>query len=273
MLKIESAKIKQLGNLVKILVAMAVITLFVSLLKNFFTERWIKSKEFLGCIPAKINDAVPAVYYQSALHPIISDSLLKNFIKQFMIKTRYYEHFDFYSLVENDELGKYDTAKLSNRMKDAIYMAKGTELIQRKEEWSYSNRKYRKLKTEDMNIIFLMDEIITFPVPNSNFILAIVRGQYEGIYSKDSKETKKVPPEFLGYREIRLLIGQDTPELDDDNEKFRNKFGLYVYKSSERKLSDIEKSTLEERSRDYVLNHIEFRLPGSERKEKEEDEE
>lgn len=235
-------------GLVYVLVILVIIAILQAILANFINQKWLKERDSVSCIP-QTETHYPGYYLQSAAHPINNEAKLQNFMEQYIILTRNEIITDFYKVSKNP---KYEKARLSSAKFKAINMSKGLERKLNSVRYARSNETYNYLEQEGLNIVFLVDEIITAPVPAGMNIPITVRGQYDAIYDKSDKDKKNLPPKFLGYREIKYLVELSFP-LTDINESFENKPGFYVVWSEERTLSPGEKNKLEKRSRTIYL--------------------
>lgn len=252
-----------------------VIVFLMSILKNTINEKWARERDNVACIPADTEITYPGVYLQSAAHPVNVEARVQSFIEEYVHLTRDDQIVDYHKLATDK---RYDKARLSDTKWKSIFMSKEIERDLNMLRYIESYDRYQELNRDRKSIIFLIDEILTFPVPLTNSTVVIVRGQYEGIYDQGDNKGKTLPPDFLGYREIRYIVQQSFPrvKIDRETEKkeiiaelnkkrgkdqkvniknigFENKFGLYVVWSEEKVLNAGEKLKLEERSRDHLV--------------------
>ena len=96
--------------------------------------------------------------------------------------------------------------------------------------------------------------ILLMPVPMSLNTAVIVRGQYESIYDSAEAKNKSLPPEFLGYKEIRYIVETSFPESNVKND-WENKDGFYVIWSSERDVPLGEATLLQRKSREKLIRN------------------
>lgn len=248
----DTKEIQEMSNRITLLILAVVIALASSVLKNFINEKWARERDELACVP-DVENHYPGVYIQSAAHPINHDAKMQSFIEEYVHLTRNEQIIDFHKLVnEKDGSKRYDKARLSDAKWKAIFMSKGAERGLNKKKYSESSDMYSYLDRDKKSIIFLIDEIITLPVPMSMHTAVIVRGQFESIYDSAEQDKQNLPPEFLGYREIKYIVETSFPRADD-KENWENKPGFYVIWSSERILNPGEKLLLSKKSREMSI--------------------
>lgn len=253
----ETKSIHELTDRVYILIVLTAIVFVLSVVKNLVNEKWASEKSQVACIP-DIETNYPNVYIQSAAHPINNDAKLQSFIEKYVHFTRDKQVIDFHKLVKekSGEIGRYDKARLSDSLWKAIFMAKGPEKILREKSFAESSDFFRYLDQEKMGIVFLVDEIIVMPAHAGQITPVIVRGQYEQIFDTADASKKALPPEFLGYKEIRYFVETSFPMVDKNNE-WENKNGFYVVWSDERTLPGSEMFSLQQKSRELLLHNRE----------------
>lgn len=250
----ETNSIKVLTDRVYALIVLTAIVFGLSVIKNFVNEKWARERSQVACIP-DIETNYPGVYIQSAAHPINNDAKLQSFIEQYVHLTRNKQVIDFHKLVKEKagEIGRYDKARLSDSLWKAVFMSKGPEKIVRQKLFSESSDFFRYLDREKMGIVFLIDEIIIMPVPAGQTTSVIVRGQYEQIFDTAEADKKALPPEFLGYKELRYVVETSFPSTDENN-NWENKNGFYVIWSDERTLTGSEMYSHQQKSRELLLH-------------------
>jgi hypothetical protein len=249
-MKEQTKEVKQLSARVYILGIIVIIALVQSVIKNYINERWAKNRDTVACVP-ETETHYPGVYIESAAHPINHDAKLKLFIEQYVHLTRDESIVDFHKL---DKSGRYDKARLSDSKWTAIYMSKGPEKIINQMNFSKSTDRMFFLEREKLGLVFLIDEILLMPVPMSLNTAVIVRGQYESIYDSAEAKNKSLPPEFLGYKEIRYIVETSFPESNVKND-WENKDGFYVIWSSERDVPLGEATLLQRKSREKLIRN------------------
>lgn len=246
----ETKEIKRMSSRVYLLIFLMGIALFQSIIKNYINEKWAKDRDTVACIP-EIETHYPGIYLQSAAHPINEDAKLQNFIEQYINLTRNEQVIDFHKVL-NSQSDRYDKARLSNAKFKSIFMSEGVERKLNELRYAKSSDVFNYLDQKKMNIIFLIDSIETRPVPAGMMIPVVVRGQFEAIYDSAEKDKKVLPPEFLGYREIRYMVKRGF-EMTDAEDNIENKTGFFVVWSDERTLDPGEKNKLFKQSREFFL--------------------
>lgn len=248
----ETKEISELSNRVYLLIIAVIIAFVASVGKNLINEKWARERDEVACVP-DIETNFPGVYIQSAAHPINHEAKMQTFIEEYINLTRNEQIIDFHKLVAEEEGEKrFDKARLSDAKWKAIFMAKGVERALNEKRYAESSDIYNLLDKDKKSIIFLIDEIITMPVPLTMNTAVIVRGQFDAIYDTSEKENQNLPPEFLGYREIKLIVESSFPRMDE-KDNWENKPGFYVIWSSESILSPGEKLLLEKKSRTMAV--------------------
>ena len=248
----ETREIREITQKVRLLIIFVIIAFLSSIGKNIINEKWAKERDDVACVP-DVETHYPGVYIQSAAHPINHDAKMQSFIEEYVHLTRNEQIIDFHKLVNEEEgKGRYDRARLSDAKWKAIFMSKGPERGLNKKKYSESSDMYSMLDRDKKSIIFLIDEIITMPVPQFLHTAVIVRGQFEAIYDTAEQDKQNLPPEFLGYREIKYIVETSFPRADE-KENWENKPGFYVIWSSERILDPGEKKLLEKKSREMAI--------------------
>ncbi len=251
----QTREIRQLRTYVNFVIIAAAIVFLQSVIKNYINEKWAKERNMVACIP-DIETNYPGIYVQSAAHPINSEAKLQTFVESYVHLTRNENVIDFHKVYDDPSGQKrFDKARLNDTKWKAIYMSKGPEEALNKKRYSESSDMFALLEREKYGIIFLIDEILTFPVPQSMHTAVIVRGQFEAIYDSADKEKKNLPPAFLGYREIRYIVENSFPQ-SDLKEEWENKWGMFVLSSEERTLDPGEMKRLRTRSRELFLKDI-----------------
>lgn len=257
MLKNQTEEIRKLSTLNKAIFFVALIVLPMSFLKNVLTEQWAKGRNEVACVPVDSKHTFAPVYLLSSQHPVANNALVSSFVAKYIELTQNENVINFHAPnydEKNPKNERYQEARLSKARWQAITMSTGPERALNKLRYAKSTDRYKFLKKEGLGIVFLIDEIITMPVIGQMNLPVVVRGQFELIYDQKDKG-KTVPPEFLGYKEIRLTIQHEYPQMDLDNE-FTNKYGLYVISSDIRSLSNGEKRKLEQKSREYLIHEV-----------------
>jgi hypothetical protein len=248
----ETKEIELFSRRVYLLIIFTIIAFGSSIFKNVINEKWAKDRDAVSCIP-QIETHYPAVYIQSAAHPINHDAKMQMFIEEYVHLTRNEQIFDFHKLVtEKDGSKRYDKARLSDAKWKAIFMSKGPERGLNEKKYAQSSDMYNLLSQDRKSIVFLIDEILTFPVPMSMNTTVIVRGQFDAIYDAADQEKQNLPPDFLGYREIKYIVENSFPRVDEKGE-WENKPGFYMIWSSERVLNPGEKLLLDKKSRELSI--------------------
>lgn len=247
----QTRELSRLSNWVIILCFLVAVAIVQSVIKNMINEKWIKERDQVACAPVDVENTYPLVYLQSSSHPVNFEAKIQTFIEEYVHLTRDEKIIDYHK-VSTDQ--RVDKARLSKNKEKAMYMSLGAEKATNEKKYIKSNEVFYKLEQENMGIKFLIDEIITNPVPLSNTIAVTVRGQYEGIYDRKEQKLQQLAPEFLGYREIRYMVQVDFPRLSMyDNKGYENKYGYYVVWSEEREITISEKRDYEDRSRERLL--------------------
>lgn len=249
-MKKETKEMRQLSSRVYLLGVVVVFALGQSVIKNVINERWATQRDTVACVP-DVESHFPGPYIESAAHPINHDAKMKLFIEQYVNLTRNESVIDFHKM---DKSGRYDKARLSDNKWKAIYMSKPPEQMVNQLNFSKSTDRYFFLEREKLGIVFLVDEILLMPVPMSSTTAVIVRGQYEAIYDSSENKNKSMPPEFLGYKEIKYLVETTYPQSDMQNE-WENKDGFFVVWSSERDVTLGEATLLQRKSREKLLRN------------------
>ena len=248
----ETKEIRKMSSRVYLLMVLMVIALAQSVVKNLINEKWAKDRDTVACIP-EIETHYPGVYLQSAAHPVNNDAKIQNFIEQYVHLTRNEEVIDFHKALSNSKNGRYDKARLSMSKYKAMFMSEGVERKLNEVRYAKSSDIFHYLDQRKMGIVFLIDSIEVRPVPAGMMIPVVVRGQFEAIYDTGEKQNKNLPPDFLGYREIKYLVKRGF-EMTDDKDNIENKTGLFVVWSEERTLDPGEKRKLFEQSREFFLH-------------------
>lgn len=244
-------EMNKLRNQMKLLMALIIMALAASVLKNIINERWAKQRDTVACVP-QVETNYPGIYLESAAHPINHDAKMKLFVEQYIHLTQDEAPIDFHKTTKDKRL---DKARLSDNKYKAIFMSDGPERILNQTRFSVSNERFVELDRDKKSIVFLIDEILITPVPMSNIVPVTVRGQYEGLFDTEESKNKGLAPEFLGYKEIKLLVRTDFPETNLDDTKFYNKPGFFVIWSEMTELDIGTKTKLEQRSREMLLRN------------------
>lgn len=230
-----------------IAIALGVVALAMSVVKNIVTERWLSQKNTVACIPADVENAHPMVYHQTALNPVQSDAYVKTFVDEYIRLILNENAVDYHKLTSND---RYDKARLSQSKWRAIEMSVGAERALNFERYADSDEVFKILDQGKMGWIFLVDDILLFPSPGTGTTLAVVRGEFQVTFDKVKAD---LPPRLWGYREIHLLINQGVPLEDKSGEDYINQYGLYVSWSNTNILTPEQKEKLSERNYNYYL--------------------
>lgn len=247
-------KIKRLTATTNMLIAMSVIVFALSYIKDVFVNNWLETRDEGACMPINTDHNYATTYFLNASHPVSNHAFITTFVEEY-IHLVYDEsivdfHVDAYD-VNSGTSNRYSSeGKLSKSKEKALFLSKGVELAMNKLRYSASPERFNYLNSGNKkSILFLIDEIIVMPVIGASNIPVIVRGQFELMFD-NSENAEDIPPEFLGYKEIRLTVQMSYPETSVDNE-FINQYGIHVIHSDMRSLDSGEKFKLGERSRDY----------------------
>ena len=238
--------LKRAQGMLYIAITVGVFALFASVVKNIVTERWLKEKDMVACIPADTEASHPIVYHQTIQNPIIDDAYIKSFVEEYVHLTQDEQIVDYHQVTSN---ARYQNARLSQAKWKAIEMSVGTEKALNMEKYYQSNEIFYTLQQGNMGWVFLIDDIILKAVPNSGAVLAVVRGEFQVTYDRVKVD---MPPRFWGYREMRFMINQGN-ETIDSKENELNKYGVYVAWSNVEILTPEQKEARFKRNYDYYL--------------------
>lgn len=238
--------IKKARSIVQLAIIIGVVALLLSVVKNVVTERWLKQKNTIACVPADVDHSLPIVYHQTALHPVQNDALVKTFAEEYIRLTQNEQIVDYHQLTQNQ---RYEKARLSQAKWKAIEMSVQTEKALNMQKYADSNQTFYILEQGKMGWVFLIDDILLFPLPQSGATLAVIRGEFQATADKVKVET----PHFLwGYREIHLMILQGVPTSDTKDQDV-NKYGLYVAWSNMNTLTQEQKDKFSQRNYEHYL--------------------
>jgi hypothetical protein len=239
--------LKKAQGIIWIAIGLGVLSLLSSVGKNIATERWLAQKNMVSCVPADTEHSFPMVYYQTAAHPIQSDAYMKTFIDKYVHLTLDENVVDYHQLTQNQ---RYDKARLSQSKWQAIEMSVGAERALNMQRYADSDQIYKTLEQGKMGWVFLVDDILLFPGPNTGTTLAVVRGEFQITFDKVKVD---LPPRLWGYREMQFLINQGVPTEDSKGEKYINQYGLYVSWSNTNILTPEQKEKLSSRNSNYYM--------------------
>lgn len=238
--------LRRAKGIMTVAIALGVVSLFMSMFKNVITERWLKQKTNVACVPADVENSHPFIYRQSAYNSVQNDAYVKSFIEEYIRLTQNEQTVDYHRLSQND---RYDKARLSEAKWKAIEMSSGIERAANMKRYGDSSEIFKQLDTSNMGWVFLVDDLLLFQISNGN-MLAIVRGEFQVTYDRVKRE---LPAKLWGYREIQLIIEQSVPVDGEEDDEYVNKYGLYVVESNVRVLSQEQKNKLSKRTKDYYL--------------------
>ena len=238
--------LKRSVAIMSLALGLGILSLGLSVFKNIITERWLNQKNKVSCIPADVEHSHPLVYYQTAANPLQSDAYLKTFVEEYVRLTQNEQIVDYHQLSQNK---RYDKARLSQSKWQAIEMSTDIEKALNMTRYAESNEVFHELDKSNIGWIFLVDDILLFPSPQTGATLAVIRGEFQITYDKVKTD---LPPRLWGYKEIHLILVQGAPKLDA-KDQYLNKYGLYVSWSNIEDLTPEQKETYSKRSRDYYL--------------------
>jgi len=213
--------------------------------KEVVGERYYDKRKVV-CIPTKNEFPTPMVYHQTVFSESNHDVKIKLFIEEF-VRAKYDE-----SIVNYHALSTNREVSLSQNILKAIDMAKHDEKQRLMKKYARSDETFRLLKRGNVGWVFLIDDIIVYPMPEAGVLLAKVRGEYQVTY--DSVKVD-LPSELWGYKEITLLISQGH-ESEDEKGEIINKQGLYVVDSNIENLSLAQKTRYTKRNHKFYLEDI-----------------
>jgi hypothetical protein len=239
--------LKKAQGIMMVAIALGVIALLMSVVKNVVTERWLSQKNTVACIPADVEHAHPLVYHQTASNPVQNDAYMKSFVYEYLALTLNENAVDYHQLTQNQ---RYDKARLSQSKWKSIEMSVGAERALNMERYADSDKVYKILDQGKMGWVFLVDDLLLFSGPNTGTTLVVVRGEFQVTFDKVKVD---LPPRLWGYREIHLLIQQGVPVEAKDGESYINQYGLYVSWSNTNILTPEQKDKLAERNMNYYL--------------------
>ena len=238
--------IRRAQGIMKIAILIGVLALFMSVVKNIVTERWLKQKNTVACVPSDVEHSLPIVYHQTALHPVQNDGLVKTFAEEYIRLTQNEQIVSYHQLSQNQ---RYANAQLSQDKWKAIEMSVQDERALNMQKYADSNKMFYILEQGKMGWVFLIDDILLFPLPESGATLAVIRGEFQATADKVKVDT----PHFLwGYREIHLMILQGVPTSSTKDQDV-NKYGLYVAWSNMNTLTQEQKDKFAQRNYDHYL--------------------
>lgn len=239
--------LKKAQGVMMIAIALGVLALLMSVVKNLATERWLSQKNTVACVPADVENAYPIVYHQTAAHELQNDAYLKSFIAEYVHLTLDENAVDYHKLTNNQ---RYDKARLSESKWKAIEMSVGAEKALNMERYADSDQVYKIIDEGKMGWVFLVDDILVFPGQNTGTTLVVVRGEFQVTFDKVKAD---LPPRLWGYREIQFLVQQGVPIENKNMDDYINQYGLYVSWSNTNILTPEQKDKMEERNANYYL--------------------
>ncbi len=238
--------LKRSAAIMSLALGIGILSLGLSVLKNVVTERWLAQKNKVACVPADVEHSHPLVYHQTASNPIQSDAYLKTFVEEYIRLTQNEQIVNYHQLSQNK---RYEKARLSQAKWQAIEMSTDMEKALNMQRYAESNEVFHELDKSNIGWVFLIDDILLFPAPNTGATMVVVRGEYQITYDKVKVD---LPPRLWGYKEIQLLLIQAPPSLDS-KDQYLNKYGVYVSWSNITDLTPDQKERYSKRSRDFYL--------------------
>jgi len=240
--------IKKIESFIMLALIFSVIALLSSIVKNIVTEKWAKTRNEVACIPADSPSAFPMVYHQTAANRDVSDAIMKSFVEEYVHLTQDEQIVDYHKATHD---GRYNDARLSEARFKALEMSApgSVEMAKNKLKFAKSSEVFNALKKSNAGWVFLIDDILIFPLTGSGEVLAVVRGQFQVTYDRVKSE---LPDNLWGYRELRYYININQP-TEDTKGKILNKYGLFVSLSEEEILSSTQREQRTQRNSDYYM--------------------
>lgn len=254
---ISNLTLAKIKKLLLLSVILGIVALISSVAKNILTEKWLKEKEKVACIPANVENTHPLVYRQTSLNPVQSDALVKSFVEEYILLKMNEQLVDYHKTSPDE---RRDNARLSANKFKLIEMSQGIERAVNQSAYALSNEIYYELLKGNLGWVFLIDEILIYPGQNNGATIAVVRGEYQVTYDKVKAD---LPSRLWGYREIVLVVQQMMPtqdiatskekEMYSEEERDINKHGLFVTWSKTNILGPDQKKKLDERNYDFYM--------------------
>lgn len=238
--------LKRAKGILMIAIFLGILALAMSIFKNIITERWLKQKNNVACVPADVENSHPMVYRQTAYNPVQSDAYVKSFVEEYIRLTQNEQIVDYHKLSADK---RYDNARLSEAKWKAIELSSGVEKAMNMEKYANSSDQFRMLNQGNLGWVFLIDDLLLFNLADGS-TMAVVRGEFQVTFDKIKTD---LPPQLWGYREILLIIEQGFPIEGEEDNDYVNQYGLFVKQSQSTTITPEQKEKLARRNKDYYL--------------------
>lgn len=238
----EIEDIKSNRSVIKIIIAVTFVTATLTFVKDILVENEARSRA-VACIPTLNEQAFPIVYHQTVYNQSNHDAKIKTFVEEF-VRLKYNE-----SIVDYHAISTNRDVSLSRNLLSALEMSQFEEKAELMKMYSSSDETYGILKKANAGWVFLVDDMIIHNMPESGYLIARVRGEFQVTYDQVKVD---LPADLWGYKEIVLIISQSLPTEDSKGEPI-NPYGYYVISSRSESLSLQKKRKLTERNHDFYI--------------------
>tara|TARA_Y100000034_G_scaffold136040_1_gene210438 strand:- start:4024 stop:4794 length:771 start_codon:yes stop_codon:yes gene_type:complete len=244
---------KSMTKMLTILIGIVCFTFLFDIIKDAYIQRSIENRDYMACIPNDMSISYPIVYHQGTTNPVVNNALINSFIEEYVKLTQDEKIINYHSEINNNRYK--DATSFSESRKKAIYMSLigSPEREKNLRMWSESNKTFNRLKQANMGWVFLIDDIIPQGVPGTPLYHIVVRGEFQAIYDNAKRPVdQQLPAKLWGYKEFRYQVVVNSPDMTVDD-KYLNKYGIYVSSSSERDINPLEKDRYTKRNHDFYL--------------------